>query len=114
MFQGCFSWDKKGPYHIWKLEIRIERKENDKELAAINTELEPILKEQQELSISFERIGLRNRQGWRLVWKWDKNHRKLERGDRNRIDASCDSKAYSFCKGIRADLAWNPYLKKMV
>jgi hypothetical protein len=36
MFWGCFSYDKKGPFHIWKIEIKKEKKIVQKELDAIN------------------------------------------------------------------------------
>ena len=53
MFWGCFSWDKKGPCHIWKSETKTEQKENEKILAQVNTELEPIMKAEWELNTSF-------------------------------------------------------------
>ena len=36
MFWGCFSFDKKGPYHIWKTETAKEKKAAKKEINKIN------------------------------------------------------------------------------
>ena len=41
MFWGCFSYDKKGPYHIWRTETAKEKKTCAEDLAAINKALEP-------------------------------------------------------------------------
>ena len=53
MFQGCFNYNKKGPYYIQKPETKVERKEANKELAKINIELELIFKAEQELITPF-------------------------------------------------------------
>ena len=79
MFWGYFSYDKKGPCYIWKPETKKEREIAKKELADINAELEPILKEEWELLTLFRRMGLRNKPGRKPVWKWNKSHGKLER-----------------------------------
>lgn len=86
MFWGCFNYDKRGPCHIWKPETKMERRNADKELAEINIELEPIFKAEWELITPFARLGLRNKLGRKPVWKWDKQYRKLERGEGNGID----------------------------
>ena len=41
MFWGCFSYNKKGPYYIWKVEIVVQKKAIITDLKALNTELEP-------------------------------------------------------------------------
>jgi transposase len=86
MFWGCFSWDKKGPCHIWKAETKAQRKENDKLLEKLNIELEPSLKAQWELEVPFRRMGLRNKPGRKPKWKWNKNHGKLVREGSGGID----------------------------
>ena len=64
MFWGCFSYDKKGPCHIWTPETAAERKKADKILAKLNEELEPIMREEWELgSAGVARMGLRNKSG---------------------------------------------------
>ena len=37
MFWGSFSYDKKGPCHIWRPETTQEKKTAEKELAEMNT-----------------------------------------------------------------------------
>ena len=58
MFQGCFSWDKKGPCHIWTKETAGERKKADKELEELNKVFKESLRTEWELSIGVRRIGL--------------------------------------------------------
>jgi hypothetical protein len=61
MFWGYFSYDKKGPYHIWKKEISQERKQTDKELLNLNIALEPQLQTEWELNNDMRRLNLRRR-----------------------------------------------------
>lgn len=42
MFWACFSYDKKGPCHIWRPETAQEKKEAAEALAALNRANEPI------------------------------------------------------------------------
>ena len=63
MFWGCFSYDKKGPFHIWKPETAAERKKADKKIAKLNEELEPLMREEWELCTPMRRHGLRNLPG---------------------------------------------------
>jgi transposase len=86
MFWGCFSYDKKGPYHIWKPETKKEKEEADREIKKLNAELEPILREEWELVTPMSRVGLRNKRGRKPVWKWDEKHGKLVRGGNGGID----------------------------
>jgi hypothetical protein len=37
MFWGCFSYDKKGPCHIWKPETKTERAAAQKEIERVGT-----------------------------------------------------------------------------
>ena len=66
MFWGCFSYDKKGPMHIWKPETAQERAQAQKELDALNTKLEPQCREEWELATSMRRINLRRKPGGRI------------------------------------------------
>jgi hypothetical protein len=86
MFWGCFTWDSKGPCHIYKEETAAEKKAALKAIEELNTKLEPILKEQWELNTMMARVGLRNKRGTKPQWKWDKKHGKLERGGKGGID----------------------------
>jgi Transposase len=61
IFWGCFSWDKKGPCHIWTKKTAYERKEADKELIQLNEALESALKTEWEISTAMRRMDLRRR-----------------------------------------------------
>lgn len=41
MFRDAITYDWKGPFHIWDKESPVEKKENDKELAAMRAKAEP-------------------------------------------------------------------------
>ena len=70
MFWGCFSYDKKGPCHIWKNETAAEKRECAADLAKINAALEPEAKMQWELETAMRRMGLRNLGGPKPKWKF--------------------------------------------
>lgn len=70
MFWECFSYDKKGPYHIWKPETTAEKKEYAEELAKINEALKPKCKVAWELKTGVRRMGLRNLPGKKPIWKF--------------------------------------------
>jgi hypothetical protein len=63
MWWSCFSWDHKGPYHIWRAQTDIERKKDDLELAELNKQLEVTTKAEWELSTALRRINLRRNPG---------------------------------------------------
>lgn len=86
MFWGCFSYDKKGPCHIWKPETKKEKEKAEKELEKLNAELEPIMKEEWELNTGMKRLGLRAKGGLKPQWKWTKKTGKLARGSKGGID----------------------------
>ena len=86
MFWGSFSYDRKGPCHIWKPETAQERKIAERQLNAMNAELEPILREEWELNMEMARLGLRGQRGKKPQWKWDKKHGKLVRESKGGID----------------------------
>jgi hypothetical protein len=41
MFWGCFTYNKKGPCHIWEKETAQEKRERKEDLEARNREKEP-------------------------------------------------------------------------
>ncbi|KAF1981717.1 hypothetical protein K402DRAFT_341856 [Aulographum hederae CBS 113979] len=86
MFWACFSYDKKGPCHCWAPETAVERKQAETNIQAINSELEPILREQWELNTAMNRLGLRNRKGRKPAWRWNAQNGKLTRGKGKGID----------------------------
>jgi transposase len=59
MFWGCFTYDKKGLCHIWKLETAQEKKKAKAEIDQMNHELEPELRRNWELETGMRRMALR-------------------------------------------------------
>ena len=49
MFWGCFSYDKKGPMHIWSTETAQEKTRANAVLEALNALREPNLRMEWEL-----------------------------------------------------------------
>jgi len=68
-FWGCYTYDSKGPCHIWRPETAQEKKAAVKDLEELNKELEPILKERWELENGIRRLNLRNLPGRAPEWK---------------------------------------------
>ena len=66
MFWGCFSYDKKGPFHIWKKETNRERQAAQVYLDAINASNEPAVKTAWELQTAMRRLNLRRRPAGRI------------------------------------------------
>lgn len=58
MFWGCFSYNRKGPYHCWLPEIAAERREVDKALEDLNEALEPAAREAWELETAMRKMTL--------------------------------------------------------
>src|SRR4051812_33716127 len=83
MWWSCFSWDKKGPYHIWTPETDQQRKEADVEITKIDVVLEPI-KRQEWKAINTNANQVKP--GKKPAWRWSQNTRKLERGSKGGID----------------------------
>jgi hypothetical protein len=95
MFWGCFSYDRKGPCHIWYPETKAVRAAADKDLAVFNKAIEPIAQAECELEISLSRLGAtRNRPGRKLKWQFTQNTGKLTRSSGTGIDW------YRYKKGI--------------
>ena len=87
MFWGCFSYDRKGPCHIWKQQTVAQKKKDDLDLAEVNTLLEPIAKAEWELSTGVRRINLRrNPGGKKPQWRWNEANGKLIRKGKGGVD----------------------------
>jgi transposase len=70
MFWGCFSYDKKGPCHIWEEKTAKEKEEAIKWLEAKNKELEPLRREAWELETALRRLNIqRNPGGRKPQWR---------------------------------------------
>ena len=85
-FWGCFTYDSKGPCHIWHPETAQEKKKAAQDLEEINAKLEPILREEWELETKMRRLKLRGIGGKPPQWKWDAKHGKLTRRDGAGVD----------------------------
>ena len=87
MFWGSFTYDRKGPIHIYKAEIKKQKEHAEKELNKLNKEREPELRTQWELGPGgVARIGLRNKPGRKPQWKFIKTNSKLVREGKGGID----------------------------
>ena len=87
MFWGCFTYDYKGPSHVWRPETAQEKRDAALKIDEINKILEPIMREEWELTTGMKRIGLRNKPGRAPQWRWTKENGKLTRGsDKGGID----------------------------
>ena len=71
MFWGCFIYDRKGPFYIWKDETAAEMKESKAYIDAMNEVLELKLKAKWEFETVIRRMGLKNMGGTKPTWKWD-------------------------------------------
>ena len=58
IFQGCFSYNLKGPYYIREEEILVEKKVVKEQIDKVNVELEAQYKLKQELSTQIRRIKI--------------------------------------------------------
>jgi transposase len=73
MFWGCFTYDKKGPFHIWKAETAAQKKAAQAELDAKNAAIEAENREIWELETAMRRINItRNQGGRRPAWRHTK------------------------------------------
>ncbi len=86
MFWGCFSYDQRGPCHIWKKETAKDRKTSEEVIKQLNEELEPALRQTWELETGMRRMGLRNAPGKKPEWKFTAKTGKLSRGKNGGID----------------------------
>jgi len=80
MWWSCFTWDHKGPYHIWTPETAAEKASADAILAEYNKAIEPRKKALWELTTQMKRVNLdRNQGGRKPRWIWSKKTGKLIR-----------------------------------
>ena len=79
---GAFSYDKKGPFHIWKTESAKEKKTAEEELKLINKRLESEAKLNWELENGMRRMRLRNPGGRQPRWIWDQKPGKIVRDNK--------------------------------
>lgn len=86
MFWGAFSYEKKGPCYCWAPETAKEKKAAVEVIEKMNKELEPICREQWELSNGMRRLKLRQLPGKKPEWKWNAENGKLVRSKGNGID----------------------------
>ena len=87
MFWGCFSYDRKGPMHIWKKETAKERREANTELETINQQLEPMARAEWEVTTALRRMHLRGRPGGRApTWRFTAQNGAVTRGKGTGID----------------------------
>ncbi|BCR99663.1 uncharacterized protein AKAW2_50005S [Aspergillus luchuensis] len=88
MVWGCFSYYKKGPLHIWKPETAKQKREASNEIRKLNEELEPIRKQEWEMTTSLARMKLRTGRtpGREPKWSWNRANSRLERETGGGID----------------------------
>jgi hypothetical protein len=88
MFWACFSYDKKGPCHIWKKEIEKEKKEAQKHINRWNRGNEDRLKEEWELANGLRKVNLaRQPAGKKPVWKFnEQNGKRVRKNKKGGID----------------------------
>ncbi|HEX3642355.1 MAG TPA: transposase [Ktedonobacteraceae bacterium] len=81
MFWGCFSYDYKGPCHIWAKETAAEKKRAAKDLEQRNATREATCRSEWELSTAFRRkLNLRGQpKGREPVWQFTESTGKLVR-----------------------------------
>ena len=82
MFWGCFTYDKKGPYHCWGPETAAEKKAADEAIVKLNETLEPEMREAWELENGMRRLKLRSNRGPQPRFRWNKQSGMLARGNK--------------------------------
>jgi hypothetical protein len=71
MFWGAFSWDHKGPFHIWAKETAKQKKAAQKEIDDYNGEHEINAQIEWELETAIRRLNVnRNPSGRKPQWKY--------------------------------------------
>ena len=92
MFWGAFTYDYKGPCHVWKTETAAEKRSALIDLQKRNDEMEAAAKEEWELTTALQRVKLRpgRTPGRPPQWKWDKAHGAMTR----------DTKSHAVSTGI--------------
>jgi hypothetical protein len=82
MFWACFSYDKKGPCHVWRAETPSERTKAEKELEELNAQNEPLAQAKWE-ALEAERYAVSREENPRWTrhrnWRWTEKTGKLVR-----------------------------------
>jgi transposase len=86
MVWGCFTYDKKGPLHIFTPETAQQKKLAEQQIALLNEKLEPQYQQEWELNMKMNRLGLRSVGGRKPQWRWNKANGKLVREGKGGID----------------------------
>jgi transposase len=86
MFWGSFSYDRKGPCHIYEPESAAAKKKAEQELEIANRERFESAKSEWELNNSFQRLRLRPATGHKPQFKFTAKTGKLVRRNGNGID----------------------------
>ena len=82
MFWACFSYDHKGPCHVWRVETPSERKQAEEEIEKLNAQNEPLIRakweadEAMRYAAAYEKNS-RIARKWK--WKWSEKKGKLVR-----------------------------------
>lgn len=80
MFWGCFSYDEKGPCHIWCPKSTAKKKAADDDLKVLNAALEPMLRAKWEEKEArwYEEARARDPQyAWHRNWRFKEATGKL-------------------------------------
>lgn len=85
MWWSCFSYEEKGPCHIWEEETAKEKKEAKEWMDEVNKLLEPHCRQEWELATGMRRLNIRRNLGgpkpkWRFSEKTGKLERKASKG----------------------------------
>jgi hypothetical protein len=82
MFWACFSYDQKGPCHVWRAETPSERRQAEAELEALNAQNEPLIRAKWEAdeAVRYAAACEKNsRTARRRKWIWCEKRGKLVR-----------------------------------
>lgn len=77
MFWRCYLYNKKGPFHIQRLETITEKKIIQEDLDRLNKECEAQAKKDQELETVIKHMGLKNPKGKKPIQKFIKKINKM-------------------------------------
>lgn len=86
MFWGCFTYNKKGPCHIYMAETAQEKKQAEKEIEQLNRQREPACRAEWEINTALSRMALRNLPGRKPTWRWSDKTGKLVRKGKGGVD----------------------------
>lgn len=108
MFWACYSWEKKGPRHVWRPETKKEKQSAQEVLDELNSQLGPTMrfewqKEDERYAAAYAANPQRARH---RRWKWCEATGKLERREGKGVDW------YRYQKEIHIDKLI-PFAKEM-